>query len=152
MERISTVRKAGFSLVEFIIILLITGILAAFLVPKYHEIRLNAIESGEEAVIGGLREALNIYAAEHQGASYNGNPFDLLAASPPNKVISSLTGGELIADGTVWKVLRVEVGLGEVDYAIFCPHVGDGQGTTWKYSYFKVSHTGSLVELRDYGH
>ena len=150
MKNVSSVKKAGLSIIELIIVLLIMAILFSFLLPRYYEIRRDAVKSSEEAVIGALQEALDIYVAEHKGAFYKGNPFDILGVTPQNKTITG--GAELVPDGTIWKVLRMQVLFGPTYYFIFCPHVGDGQGTAWRYTYYSNPPWGRIDKVYDYGH
>jgi len=60
--------KRGFSLVELVIVVVIIGVIAAIAVPR---ISRGAKGAGESAVKGSLqaiRNAIDMYAAEHQGA------------------------------------------------------------------------------------
>ncbi len=69
----------GFTLVELVIIMVILGVLAAVAVPKLGSSIDSSEGSSEEAVIGNLRSALEVYAmdkvVENSSKSYPSDPF-----------------------------------------------------------------------------
>ncbi len=55
--------KAGFTLIELVIIIVVLGILAAVAVPKYQDITAEAKESACRGALASLRSAITIYYA-----------------------------------------------------------------------------------------
>ena len=76
----------GFTLIELVIIMVILGVLAAVAVPRLGNTIDTSEASAEQAVIGNLRSALEVYAMDQVVAnstkSYPTNPFDELDKVP----------------------------------------------------------------------
>lgn len=53
----------GFTLIELIMVIVILGILAAVIVPKFFSFTTEAHDANKDAVIGSIRAGLNLYAA-----------------------------------------------------------------------------------------
>ena len=74
--------NSGFTLIELVIIMVILGVLAAGAVPRLGNTIDSSEQSAEEAVIGNLRSALEVYAMDqvvnNSNKSYPSNPFDAL--------------------------------------------------------------------------
>ena len=72
----------GFTLIELVIIMVILGILAAVAIPRLGSTIDSSEESAEEAVIGNLRSALEVYAmdqvVQNSNKSYPPNPLNAL--------------------------------------------------------------------------
>ena len=60
-------RRAGFSLVELVIVVVIIGIIAAIAVPRISRGARGAGDAALRATLAGLRNAIDMYAAEHGG-------------------------------------------------------------------------------------
>jgi len=61
-------RKNGFSLVELVIVVVILGIIGAIAIPRMSRGAAGASDSGLVADLAVLRNAIELYAAEHNGA------------------------------------------------------------------------------------
>ena len=66
MRRYGT-RREGFSLVELVIVVVIIGIIAAIAVPRISRGARGAGDAALRATLAGLRNAVDMYAAEHGG-------------------------------------------------------------------------------------
>ena len=79
---IHNMNNKGFTLIELVIIMVILGVLAAVAVPRLGSSIDSSEEASEEAVIGNLRSALEVYAMEQvvntSNKSYPSNPFSSL--------------------------------------------------------------------------
>ena len=78
----NTNKKNGFTLIELVIIMVILGVLAAVAVPRLGSTIDSSEASAEEAVIGSLRSAVEVYAMDQvvntSNKSYPPNPFEAL--------------------------------------------------------------------------
>ena len=93
------ITNKGFTLIELVIIMVILGVLAAVAVPRLGSTIDSSEASAEEAVIGNLRSALEVYAmdkvVENSSKSYPSDPFDAL----DNKSSDELTSTSWTWDG-----------------------------------------------------
>ncbi len=60
-------RREGFSLVELVIVVVIIGVIAAIAVPRISRGARGAGDAALRATLAGLRNAIDMYAAEHGG-------------------------------------------------------------------------------------
>ena len=85
--------RNGFTLIELVIIMVILGVLAAVAIPRLGNTIDSSEVSAEEAVIGSLRSALEVYAMDqvvlNSNKSYPPNPFDALDSKSRNELLGS---------------------------------------------------------------
>jgi len=84
--------RNGFTLIELVIIMVILGVLAAVAIPRIGNTIDSSEVSAEEAVIGSLRSALEVYAMDqvvmNSNKSYPPNPFDALDSKSRNELLN----------------------------------------------------------------
>ena len=61
-------RKRGFSLIELVIVVVIIGIIGAIAIPRMSRGTAGASESALKGDLAVLRNAIDLYAAEHAGS------------------------------------------------------------------------------------
>lgn len=67
MNRQVTISKRGFSLVELVIVVVIIGVIAAIAVPRISRGAKGAGDSAARGSLQGLRNAIDMFNAEHNG-------------------------------------------------------------------------------------
>jgi type IV pilus assembly protein PilA len=84
--------NSGFTLIELVIIMVILGVLAAVAVPRLGNTIDSSEKSAEDAVIGSLKSAVEVYAMDqvvnNSNKSYPSNPFDGLDDKSKNDLFS----------------------------------------------------------------
>jgi len=70
--RKSSAKARGFSLVELVIVVVIIGVIAAIAVPRISRGAKGAGDSSLRGTLAGLRNAIDMYAAEHGGTFPSG--------------------------------------------------------------------------------
>lgn len=61
-------RRGGFSLIELVIVVVVIGIIAAIAIPRLSRATAGAADSALAGDLAVLRNAIDLYAAEHGGA------------------------------------------------------------------------------------
>lgn len=67
MQLVKSKRQQGFSLIELVIVVVIIGIIGAIAIPRMSRGAAGASDSALSADLSQLRNALDLYAAEHKG-------------------------------------------------------------------------------------
>ena len=87
--------KAGFTLVELMIVIIIVGILAAVAVPLYRGYTRKAMSSEAIAALGTVRTAMRVMHAETQDYTDNGSGTAIAAPSDVPGVIPGIDALDL---------------------------------------------------------
>lgn len=87
-------RPNGFSLVELVIVVVIIGVIAAIAVPRISRGAKGAGESALRGSLAGLRNAIDMYAAEHNGVfpGSDGLPATLTTQLTTQTTVSGAAG------------------------------------------------------------
>ena len=96
----------GFTLVELVIIMVILGVLAAIAVRRLGSSIESSEAAAEEAVIGSLRSAIEVWAMEKvvqtSTKSYPGNPLAALDANSRMELSGTTSADNASGGGSPW--------------------------------------------------
>lgn len=93
-------RRTGFSLVELVIVIVIMGIIAAIAIPRLSRGARSAGSSALKANLSTLRNAIELYAAEHDGKYPDANIVAQLTLY--SNATGTVTGAKDVATGVVY--------------------------------------------------
>ena len=96
---LSKIKQQGFTLIELVIVLVILGILAAVIVPRYVDLSSDALAAAQAGMIGSVKSSYAIYIAENK------------AQPTVAELASSIAGTSAVATG-------VQVTINNTQYVV----------------------------------
>ena len=81
-RRRGPVSRAGFTLIELIVVLVILGLLASLVLPKYAQRQREARKSATVAQIGLIKDALELYMQDNQTYPSTAQSLEALVTEP----------------------------------------------------------------------
>ncbi|MBL0058219.1 MAG: prepilin-type N-terminal cleavage/methylation domain-containing protein [Elusimicrobia bacterium] len=116
------VAKAGFTLIELMIVVAIIGILAAIAIPKFADLITKSKESAAKGSLGSVRSAVSIYYSDNEGI--------FPASAAATDLAGALTPGSKYLD-TIPNIAIPKPGLHQNNSAVVTA-IGDAGG--WWYT------------------
>lgn len=133
-------RKAGFTLVELMVIVSIIGILASIAIPKFADMLRKAKEGTLKGNLGTIRSALNIYYADMEGY------YPIYGFNPPQDSCTMLMC--LVYNNKYLTVLPTPA---VPDYHVALPSAEEPSGnvcqSAWNSSTYWSIHASACAEL-----
>lgn len=141
----SMTRRRGFSLIELVIVVVILGIIGAIAIPRMSRGSEGAAESALKANLQALRGAIDLYAAEHQGAFPEVGTFSdqLTLYSDATGATNATKTGNYIYGPYLRSIPPLPVGTNQGNTGVAA---ADGTGVGWLYNETAgtiVSNTGT---------
>jgi general secretion pathway protein G len=119
-------RRAGFSLVELMVVVSIIAIIASIAVPKYADLMRKSQEAQTKGNLASLRGAMSVYYSDNQGV------YPSCVFGPGSNVLSTSVVPNYIGSiQNVTTVLHPPTNSVYCDSAMLAGNVHDGQG--WYY-------------------
>ncbi len=145
LQMMSRARRRGFSLIELVIVVVILGIIGAIAIPRMSRGSEGAAESALKANLQALRGAIDLYAAEHQGAYPSVGDFvdQLTLYSDASGATSATKTGDFIYGPYLRSIPPLPVGTNQGNSGVAA---ADGAGVGWLYNETAgtiVSNTGT---------
>jgi len=94
-------KARGFTLIELVIVIVILGILAAIVVPKYIDLQSSALTAAKAGMSGSVKSSLAIAIAENQGFPTVTNLATYISGE---NVAAVATGIQVVINGTNYTV------------------------------------------------
>ncbi|MGP1272665.1 MAG: prepilin-type N-terminal cleavage/methylation domain-containing protein [Phycisphaerales bacterium] len=126
-------RRRAFSLIELVIVVVILGIIGAIAIPRMSRGSEGAAESALKANLAALRGAIELYAAEHQGAYPTVADFSdqLLLYTDPTGATSATKTGDFVYGPYLRAIPPLPVGDNQGNTGVAA---ADATGVGWIYN------------------
>ena len=125
--------RGGFSLIEVVVVFVLLGIIAAIAIPRLSRGSEGSIEAAVSRDLSVLQKAIDLYAAEHDGAFPNPNVIaeQLTRYTDAKGTVSTQKVGSFNYGPYVRKIPPVKVGPNKGNTAIA---TSPGSGVGWIYN------------------